>query len=592
LARRGDYGYSVAVDASGNAFVAGSTESSTFPTTPFASDTSYNGNTDAFVAKLNAAGNSLVYSTFLGGSGIDWCYRMALDATGATFLIGYTGFGAFPTTAGAYDTTANGGFDAFVAALSPSGGTLSYSTLLGGSGDDYGVAIALNASGNVYVTGQTLSSNFPTTAGAFDTTYGGGGNYDVFVTKFSFGPIDTTPPNITASATPGANLNGWNNSSVTVTWTVTDAESPVSSQTGCGVVTLSMETPAAGTTLTCSATSAGGTASQSVTIRIDLTPPSISATRTPGPNTNGWNNTNVTVSFACSDGLSGVGVSGASSLLSAEGAGQSASYVCQDLAGNPSPLTISGINIDKTAPMVVSQTPSPNPAMVNSPISVQASLTDSGSSGLARADYRINAGPYALLSAASGAADTVTGSVGSIPEPAVLDICVQAVDLASNVSTEECRLVAVYDPNGGFVTGGGTFQSPPGAQTALPLATGRAQFAFESRYLPGATVPTGKTLFKFKTGNFEFDSTAYEWLVVAGARAQYKGEGVIKGAPGAFQFMLTAIDGQLPGGGGEDKFRLKITGPGGVVYDNQIGSADSVDPSTVIEGGSIVIHKQ
>lgn len=151
-------------------------------------------------------------------------------------------------------------------------------------------------------------------------------------------------------------------------------------------------------------------------------------------------------------------------------------------------------------------------------------------------------------------------------------------------------MVAVYDPSGRFVTGAGTFQSPVGALTGS-TASGRAQFAFESKYLPGANVPSGHTQFKFKEGSFEFDSTAYEWLVVAGARAQYKGGGVIKGQTGTFEFILTAIDGSLPGGGGQDKFRLKITGPSGVVYDNKMGASDEADPTTVLDGGSIVIHK-
>ena len=79
--------------------------------------------------------------------------------------------------------------------------------------------------------------------------------------------------------------------------------------------------------------------------------------------------------------------------------------------------------------------------------------------------------------------------------------------------------------------------------------------------------------------------------MIAGARAQFKGNGVIKGQTGSFNFMLTAIDGAVPGGGGVDKFRLKISGPGGVVYDNQMGASDSGDDATEIDGGSIVIQK-
>jgi hypothetical protein len=140
------------------------------------------------------------------------------------------------------------------------------------------------------------------------------------------------------------------------------------------------------------------------------------------------------------------------------------------------------------------------------------------------------------------------------------------------------------------VTGAGTIESPSGA-LAGSTAAGTARFGFQSKYARGATVPTGNTQFKFRAGDLEFDSTAYEWLVVAGARAQYKGTGVIRNTTGTFDFLLTVIDGDQAGGGGADKFRIKISGPGGVIYDNQMEAADSADPSTVIASGHIVIRK-
>jgi len=104
-------------------------------------------------------------------------------------------------------------------------------------------------------------------------------------------------------------------------------------------------------------------------------------------------------------------------------------------------------------------------------------------------------------------------------------------------------------------------------------------------------VPTGQTEFQFKVANLNFHSTSYDWLVVAGARAQYKGSGSINGA-GDYRFMLTAIDGQVSGGGGTDKFRMKIWGDNGLIYDNQLNAPDTNDPTTVIGGGSIVVHKK
>lgn len=142
------------------------------------------------------------------------------------------------------------------------------------------------------------------------------------------------------------------------------------------------------------------------------------------------------------------------------------------------------------------------------------------------------------------------------------------------------------------VTGGGWINSPSGAYTPDPSLTGRADFGFISKYQKGQTIPTGNTEFRFKAGNLNFSSKTYQWLVVSGARGQFKGKGIINNQDG-YGFLLTAIDGDLPGGGGLDKFRMKIWDiiSGDIVYDNQINYPDTADPSTVLGGGSIVIHQ-
>ncbi len=164
-------------------------------------------------------------------------------------------------------------------------------------------------------------------------------------------------------------------------------------------------------------------------------------------------------------------------------------------------------------------------------------------------------------------------------------------------STSEPVFIVFYDANGGFVTGGGWIMSPPGAcqLTGCLSAAGKAIFGFVSKYQKGATVPTGNTEFQFQAGDLNFKNTSYDWLVVTGSgasRAQYKGSGTINGA-GDYGFMLTAIDGGNLNPKQPDRFRIKIwdKATGTVVYDNQLGAADSVDPTTVISGGSIVIHK-
>jgi len=152
-------------------------------------------------------------------------------------------------------------------------------------------------------------------------------------------------------------------------------------------------------------------------------------------------------------------------------------------------------------------------------------------------------------------------------------------------------MVVIYDPSAGFVTGGGWINSPSGAFTPMPMLTGKATFGFVAKYQNGATVPTGNTEFQFKAGALNFSSTSYEWLVISGGRkAQYKGFGTINGG-GNYRFMLTAIDGNQPGGGGQDKFRMRIwSDANGLIYDNQLNAPDSDDPTTVLGGGSIVIH--
>jgi hypothetical protein len=176
-----DRGYAVAARA-GNAYVTGYTDSVDFPTTAGALDTTHNGSNDALALKVSSAG-TLTYSTFLGGTGDDRGNAISVDASGAAYVGGETSSTAFPTTAGAFDTTYNGGpRDAFVTKVAPNGSALAYSTFLGGTDDDVCKGIALDASGAAFVTGNVSSTTYPTTPGAFDTTHNGGTS-DAFVTK-------------------------------------------------------------------------------------------------------------------------------------------------------------------------------------------------------------------------------------------------------------------------------------------------------------------------------------------------------------------------------------------------------------------------
>ncbi|KAF0236236.1 MAG: hyalin domain-containing, partial [Prolixibacteraceae bacterium] len=170
-------------------------------------------------------------------------------------------------------------------------------------------------------------------------------------------------------------------------------------------------------------------------------------------------------------------------------------------------------------------------------------------------------------------------------EAGVYSVTIVLKDKCKNTVNAGYNYVVVYDPSAGFVTGGGWIISPAGAYVADPTLTGKANFGFVSKYQKGKAVPTGQTEFQFHAAGMNFKSTDYEWLVIAGKKAQFKGSGTINGS-GNYGFILTATD-DIP-----DRFRIKIwhNSTGKIVYDNQIGSPDNANPSTSIGGGSIVIH--
>lgn len=180
------------MDSFGNAYVTGFTTGG-FPTTPGAYQTTFGGGpADTFVAKLNAAGSARIYSTYLGGSAGDYASGIAVHSSGNVYVTGNT-YGSFPTTSGASQTTyGGGGIDAFVTELNASGSGLLYSTYLGGGSGDAGYGIAVDPSGDAYVTGVTGGS-FPTTTGAYQTTFGGS-LQDAFVAKIPTGIAAGCPP--------------------------------------------------------------------------------------------------------------------------------------------------------------------------------------------------------------------------------------------------------------------------------------------------------------------------------------------------------------------------------------------------------------
>jgi hypothetical protein len=160
----------IEVDGDGSAYVTGATRSTNFPATPGAFQTTLGAGADAYAAKFDSTGSSLVYATYLGGAGDDEGRGIEIDGAGGAHVTGFTGSLDFPVTSGSYDETANGDLDAFLATFDPTGSTLDYGTYIGGTGWDYGWDIALDGSGSAHVAGSTSSSDFPTTEWAYDTT--------------------------------------------------------------------------------------------------------------------------------------------------------------------------------------------------------------------------------------------------------------------------------------------------------------------------------------------------------------------------------------------------------------------------------------
>ncbi|MFZ3332316.1 MAG: SBBP repeat-containing protein [Candidatus Acidiferrales bacterium] len=344
-----DYGYGIAVDTFGNAYVTGSAESSNFPTTTGAFQNTCCG---AFVTKINSSGSALVYSTFLDGATGD---AIAVDADGSAYVTGNTSSTTFPTV-NAFQSKLLGFPNAFVTKFNRSGSALVYSTYLGGSTYEYGYGIAVDASGNAYVTGETASTDFPT-ANALEPAYGGGFE-DGFVTKidpsgsaliystYLGGSDEDVGQGIAVDRFRSAYVAGFTNSTNFPTANALQPAPVVAGAVQAFIAKIS------------SAPS-------------DDIPPTTTAIPSPEPNSHGWNNTNVTVELKATDNSGGSGVeqiqfslsgaeniglqivpgSSASVTISAQGITK-LTYFATDNAGNqgmPKTLTV---QIDLTPPVV------------------------------------------------------------------------------------------------------------------------------------------------------------------------------------------------------------------------------------------------
>jgi PKD repeat protein len=232
-----------------------------------------------------------------------------------------------------------------------------------------------------------------------------------------------------------------------------------------------------------------------------------------------------------------------------------------------------------------------DPLEVGSPVEVSADFTDTlGDTHTAEWDWGDGTTSAGAVAEPFGPTPGVVSGAHDYDTAGVYEVTLTLTDGDGNASVVRFQFVVVFDPNGGFVTGGGFIQSPPGSYAPDPALVGKAHFGFVAKYLPGATIPTGNT--EFKVGDLKFKSTGYEWLVVAGSAAQFKGSGTI-GGEGNYGFLLTLIDEKLTSSTNVDAFRIKIWDKDDndtIIYDNRMGEDDATDVTTELSGGSIVLH--
>jgi hypothetical protein len=260
--------------------------------------------------------------------------------------------------------------------------------------------------------------------------------------------------------------------------------------------------------------------------------------------------------------------------------------------------------VGNVAPTIESITVPADPVDVNAqPVSASATFDDPAGAHdepyACTVDYDDDNGQQTgtVLWNGTLGAFTCTGPDHTYAEPGVYVVKVTVTDKDDGSDTlVAAEYIVIYDPAGGFVTGGGWIMSPEGAcllDWCEESTTGKANFGFVSKYKKGASTPTGQTEFQFKAGNLNFHSDSYDWLVIAGANAKYKGSGTVNGE-GNYGFMLTATDAARTPSTDVDLFRIKIwdKDTGQVVYDNKPGQDDGSYDGTLIGGGNIKVHKK
>ena len=439
---------SLAIDTSGNILVTGTTYSSDFPTTTGVYDTSLGGDRDAYVSKISGDLTNLLASTYLGGSIYDEGYSIAGDSSGNIYVVGYTYSSDFSTTTGAYDTSYNSGNDAFVSKFNGSLTGLLASTYLGGSNGDEANALVIDSSGNIYIAGFTDSSEFPTTASAYDTSRGGA--TDAFISEFNgaltsllastylggsgigdvcYSLAIDSGGNIYATGytkssdfptTTGAYDTSYNDSSGSYDTFIAKLDSSLSatpSDTTAPTGSLNINSGASYTnsstvTLTLSATDSTGVTGYYLS----------DSSTTPSASASGWTSVTSTTGYSASVSYSLSGGEGSKTIY--------AWY--KDAAGNVSSTASATITLDTTVPTVTISSPTSNSTYTStsSTISLGGSASDS-SSGISSVAWSNNRGGNGT---ATGTASWTVSSISLSSGDNV--ITVTAKDGAGNSGTD------------------------------------------------------------------------------------------------------------------------------------------------------------
>lgn len=247
-------------------------------------------------------------------------------------------------------------------------------------------------------------------------------------------------------------------------------------------------------------------------------------------------------------------------------------------------------NVENVAPMVGPIRAPVDPQEIGSPVQVSAGFSDAGilDTHTGTIDWGDGSSSSATVTEANGSGSASASH--AYASAGVYSVALTVTDKDGGAGQSVFEFVVVFDVVAGFVTGGGWIDSPAGAYAADPSLAGKATFGFVSRYRKGATVPSGNLEFNFHIADLQFHSTSHDWLVVSGSKVRFKGSGTIDGA-GDFAFLVSAVDGAVSGDG-VDTFRIKIwdKSTGVVVYDSEMGRGDGAPATTVLGGGSIVIH--